>query len=166
MLAMVTSADACAVASIAKPATRPAMRRAGRGASAEKGLLMIASLVERTSLDMPLMPAIPGPLLRARSEVAPGIEGEVAEEGRKASALGRRGDGGGVECAGDQNRFDPNLPGDIGAGDEDVDLAAGRLFGGEHGIGKGRLAPFGAIGKRSEERRVGKECRSRWSPYH
>ena len=23
-----------------------------------------------------------------------------------------------------------------------------------------------ADGKRSEERRVGKECRSRWSPYH
>ena len=23
-----------------------------------------------------------------------------------------------------------------------------------------------AIGYRSEERRVGKECRSRWSPYH
>ena len=23
-----------------------------------------------------------------------------------------------------------------------------------------------ALGKRSEERRVGKECRSRWSPYH
>jgi len=23
-----------------------------------------------------------------------------------------------------------------------------------------------ATGKRSEERRVGKECRSRWSPYH
>ena len=23
-----------------------------------------------------------------------------------------------------------------------------------------------AVGKRSEERRVGKECRSRWSPYH
>ena len=22
------------------------------------------------------------------------------------------------------------------------------------------------VGKRSEERRVGKECRSRWSPYH
>ena len=22
------------------------------------------------------------------------------------------------------------------------------------------------FGKRSEERRVGKECRSRWSPYH
>ena len=23
-----------------------------------------------------------------------------------------------------------------------------------------------AMGSRSEERRVGKECRSRWSPYH
>ena len=23
-----------------------------------------------------------------------------------------------------------------------------------------------ALGTRSEERRVGKECRSRWSPYH
>src|SRR3989441_10514902 len=31
------------------------------------------------------------------------------------------------------------------------------------------IAPFvkgGKIGLRSEERRVGKECRSRWSPYH
>ena len=25
---------------------------------------------------------------------------------------------------------------------------------------------FGGVGVRSEERRVGKECRSRWSPYH
>ena len=25
---------------------------------------------------------------------------------------------------------------------------------------------FAAVGARSEERRVGKECRSRWSPYH
>ena len=29
----------------------------------------------------------------------------------------------------------------------------------------GLLGKNGA-GKRSEERRVGKECRSRWSPYH
>jgi len=28
------------------------------------------------------------------------------------------------------------------------------------------LIPVGFIGARSEERRVGKECRSRWSPYH
>ena len=27
------------------------------------------------------------------------------------------------------------------------------------------LSPF-ERGQRSEERRVGKECRSRWSPYH
>ena len=26
--------------------------------------------------------------------------------------------------------------------------------------------PFWKLGMRSEERRVGKECRSRWSPYH
>ena len=26
--------------------------------------------------------------------------------------------------------------------------------------------PFGRQNIRSEERRVGKECRSRWSPYH
>ena len=28
------------------------------------------------------------------------------------------------------------------------------------------LADIRAVAKRSEERRVGKECRSRWSPYH
>src|SRR2546430_6129632 len=28
------------------------------------------------------------------------------------------------------------------------------------------LASFGLTKRRSEERRVGKECRSRWSPYH
>src|SRR5256885_2512495 len=27
-------------------------------------------------------------------------------------------------------------------------------------------ARVGAVAERSEERRVGKECRSRWSPYH
>src|SRR3712207_9062073 len=34
-------------------------------------------------------------------------------------------------------------------------------------IGKWHLASKGVVGAvRSEERRVGKECRSRWSPYH
>ena len=32
--------------------------------------------------------------------------------------------------------------------------------------GKPRLAKRGLTLLRSEERRVGKECRSRWSPYH
>ena len=31
-------------------------------------------------------------------------------------------------------------------------------------LGLGALGAIGAV--RSEERRVGKECRSRWSPYH
>src|SRR5258708_35348375 len=30
----------------------------------------------------------------------------------------------------------------------------------------GRIVDTGSNVKRSEERRVGKECRSRWSPYH
>ena len=30
----------------------------------------------------------------------------------------------------------------------------------------GRVLTPGLIAPRSEERRVGKECRSRWSPYH
>ena len=28
------------------------------------------------------------------------------------------------------------------------------------------MSPDNTFGERSEERRVGKECRSRWSPYH
>ena len=47
------------------------------------------------------------------------------------------------------------------------------VVGGEAGVGKTRLvAEFAAEAAesgarvRSEERRVGKECRSRWSPYH
>ena len=37
-----------------------------------------------------------------------------------------------------------------------------------HAVGKagGKGAGNGLAGGRSEERRVGKECRSRWSPYH
>ena len=31
---------------------------------------------------------------------------------------------------------------------------------------KTEVYEFGDITRRSEERRVGKECRSRWSPYH
>src|SRR5438552_19131346 len=38
---------------------------------------------------------------------------------------------------------------------------AGRLAAGSH-----RAARVMALRPRSEERRVGKECRSRWSPYH
>ena len=49
-----------------------------------------------------------------------------------------------------------------------VTLAQGIL---ESSNGQSRLARnennhFGIKATRSEERRVGKECRSRWSPYH
>src|ERR1039458_3089623 len=38
----------------------------------------------------------------------------------------------------------------------------GKTFDSTHGVLSNRLTHFG----RSEESRVGKECRSRWSPYH
>ena len=37
---------------------------------------------------------------------------------------------------------------------------------GENSLSFIALCPLASIGVRSEERRVGKECRSRWSPYH
>ena len=39
------------------------------------------------------------------------------------------------------------------------------VTGGGRGLGKEMALQFAGCG-RSEERRVGKECRSRWSPYH
>src|SRR5256885_17074045 len=48
----------------------------------------------------------------------------------------------------------PNFPAEIRA-------PAGTLF----GVSSFQLQ-FGSQRVRSEERRVGKECRSRWSPYH
>ena len=40
-------------------------------------------------------------------------------------------------------------------------------FGGQGSLFAGKvIATAGLIEDRSEERRVGKECRSRWSPYH
>src|SRR3712207_9414391 len=41
------------------------------------------------------------------------------------------------------------------------------LLGSEKGIKEGDVVKrTGRVVERSEERRVGKECRSRWSPYH
>src|SRR3712207_9285274 len=46
-------------------------------------------------------------------------------------------------------------------------LAAERLLGGRAALlGGVRGLQQGLLDQRSEERRVGKECRSRWSPYH
>src|SRR5260370_26950615 len=41
----------------------------------------------------------------------------------------------------------------------------GRQTGGDVATGDSEKCAIGC-GQRSEERRVGKECRSRWSPYH
>ena len=48
------------------------------------------------------------------------------------------------------------------------DVRAHLLTVGETATIKGEIAADDVvvIGRRSEERRVGKECRSRWSPYH
>ena len=45
-----------------------------------------------------------------------------------------------------------------------IDDKAGKPIGINEHIGRRPIAAFG--NSRSEERRVGKECRSRWSPYH
>ena len=44
-------------------------------------------------------------------------------------------------------------------------LAAGDAAGARKALARNMPLP-GILGLRSEERRVGKECRSRWSPYH
>src|SRR5256885_13262568 len=41
-----------------------------------------------------------------------------------------------------------------------------RQFGGRRVVGRRPRHGHGLLRGRSEERRVGKECRSRWSPYH
>ena len=56
----------------------------------------------------------------------------------------------------------------------DLRIPEGSIYGflGPNGAGKSTTMKMllGLVkptdGKRSEERRVGKECRSRWSPYH
>ena len=49
---------------------------------------------------------------------------------------------------------------------ENVRLLARVTVYGDTTIGEGTVVFPGAVLGRSEERRVGKECRSRWSPYH
>src|SRR2546427_7018510 len=45
-------------------------------------------------------------------------------------------------------------------------LVAGAYSGPAQAVSAGLKLPFLFFATRSEERRVGKECRSRWSPYH
>src|ERR1043166_7575456 len=45
-------------------------------------------------------------------------------------------------------------------------MPAAQKIAAEQGVDTSRIQGTGRDGRRSEERRVGKECRSRWSPYH
>ena len=50
------------------------------------------------------------------------------------------------------------------AGDAELQFSLGVMY--EHGEGVRQDNAKAVHTTRSEERRVGKECRSRWSPYH
>src|SRR3989454_7276119 len=59
----------------------------------------------------------------------------------------------------------PTIPGQIRSFGRDLVLVNGHI--GDCGkAARAYAAETGAVDVRSEERRVGKECRSRWSPYH
>src|SRR5258708_39768903 len=58
-----------------------------------------------------------------------------------------------------------NATGDIG-GDEAQIIRHCRAEGFLRADGEHRHRDLAPLGERSEERRIGKECRSRWSPYH
>ena len=64
------------------------------------------------------------------------------------------------------------LPGGKGPSENPADIGPGELFSGDDGTDQGGYYKSDfeiyadRYGSRSEERRVGKECRSRWSPYH
>jgi len=45
-------------------------------------------------------------------------------------------------------------------------IEKGASVGGTLVVSGGMMGAAGTVFQRSEERRVGKECRSRWSPYH
>src|SRR2546430_6294758 len=66
---------------------------------------------------------------------------------------------------------DQLLPRAARAADEHRDVGVGDLVDGLEEAPHGRAPPDDLleavdVAHRSEERRVGKECRSRWSPYH
>ena len=58
--------------------------------------------------------------------------------------------------------FEGVQPGAFLAGDFAQNVEANQIF--DQGLRRGR--GYAKHTTRSEERRVGKECRSRWSPYH
>src|SRR2546426_12812588 len=86
-----------------------------------------------------------------------------------ASAGGARGAGGAARCfVGRLGRLERGLierqVGDSGGIGKTKPACRGQLRVGRSSTSRTLRARLSAV--RSEERRVGKECRSRWSPYH
>src|SRR2546430_1210179 len=65
-------------------------------------------------------------------------------------------------CRSIYRKFKPQVVLGMGGFTSTAPVLAGRMRGVSTFIHESNAIP----GKRSEERRVGKECRSRWSPYH
>ena len=64
-----------------------------------------------------------------------------------------------------QAQIDPAVASAVSAATSGLDAKNKELLG-KLKLKDGELEKFKGIDPRSEERRVGKECRSRWSPYH
>src|SRR3712207_4184426 len=120
-------------------------------------------------------PPLKWSVLRYGFEPEEDRDGEQAAQARggggQAAAGGRSGLAGAGRGGGD--------PGDRGDGGDVLPLAAGVRRpevgpgeategpgGGERAAAQGDRRPDAGQADRSEERRVGKECRVRWSPYH
>ena len=76
-----------------------------------------------------------------------------------------------AQCIRDNKEYLSTIDGLIGDGDHGInmDKGAGIYLSRQSEAGEGlqeNLKLLSRVLMRSEERRVGKECRSRWSPYH
>ena len=86
---------------------------------------------------------------------------DLAPEGKVLQKLGQD------HSALDLNATLQQIHGDLHPGQLDfVADSSTEIIGVSAGYGAGKTRALCAKAVRSEERRVGKECRSRWSPYH
>src|SRR2546425_4080177 len=88
----------------------------------------------------------------------------LARTGRRMEVSESFMDGWFMESNGNQTDFVPRVEGQFGRGTVLAHTRLRRYVGG-FPQREGSVRPL-AFAARSEERRVGKECRSRWSPYH
>src|SRR3989449_8718931 len=89
-----------------------------------------------------------------------GFQALATSSGAEAGVLGRR-DG---PVSRDEARAHARAI--VGAVDLPVSADLEKCFGDAPAVAADTIRLAARVGLRSEERRVGKECRSRWSPYH